>query len=309
MQVPVLDLGGLGRPRGAEQAVGACLEHSGFLLLEGHGLDPALWREATAAAREFFALPTEMRRRYHRPEGAGQRGYTPFAVEVAKGAREPDPKEFFQLGREDAAPALGGGANLWPQEVPGFRRALTELFQGLDALAQDLLRGIALHLDLPVDWFTDRSRRGDTILRALHYPPLPDGAGLRAAPHGDINLITVLATDGEPGLEVRGRDGRWWPVTPDPGRLVCNVGDMLARLTAGRLPSTWHRVVRPPAPWSRRSRYSLPFFFHADPDLRLAPVPSCAGRAPLGPPVTAREYLAERLAEIGLAPPPGGPLG
>ena len=313
-------------------ALVAAWRDCGFVGITDHGIPEGQVRAALAAAREFFALPTVVKRRYEVAGGAGQRGYTRFGVETAKDQRQPDLKEFWHVGREvGRADPLAAILlpNLWPSEVPGFEPALRALYAALERLGGQLLELLAPALGLPSGWFAQRIKRGNSILRPIHYPPLPGAAGsggtsgapdrhgggtvapraadtggaVRAAAHEDINLITLLVGSDEPGLEIAARDGTWWAATTVPGTIVVNVGDMLQRLTNGVLPSTTHRVVNPPPPWDARSRYSIPFFLHFEPDVVIEPLPSCVGpdHPPRWPtPIRAHDYLLERLREINL---------
>jgi isopenicillin N synthase-like dioxygenase len=282
-------------------------ETHGFVGVRGHGVPDETIAQALAAARAFFALPDAVKRRYEVAGGAGQRGYTRLGVERAKDQARPDLKEFWHVGREVARDHPLAHAllpNLWPEEVAGFQAAALGLFDALERLGARLLAALARSLGLADDWFAAKIGHGNSILRAIHYPPLREEvAGVRAAAHEDINLITLLVGSDAPGLEIRARDGRWIAVTTIPGTIVCNVGDMLQRLTNGRLVSTTHRVVNPPPPWDRRSRWSIPFFLHFDPDVVIETLPSCvdAGHPDRFPePITANDYLQQRLAEIGL---------
>jgi isopenicillin N synthase-like dioxygenase len=308
---PVLDVGLLrGSPSERSQFVqklGAALREYGFVSLRGHGVDKSLRERAYAAVRDFFALPEQIKRRYHRPGRGGERGYTPFRVETAKNQADPDLKEFWHVGREIAPGAPHASSlprNLWPSEIAGFREHTLALYQALDQLGDDLLRAIALHLGLPASWFADKTDHGNSILRPLHYPPVTSGfRGVRSAAHEDINAITLLIGSGEPGLEILRRDGTWLAIDTPEDLIVMNVGDMLQRLTNHVLPSTTHRVVNPPEPWSRRARYSMPFFLHFNPEFVISTLPSCVSaehpdRYPQ--PITADAYLQERLREIGL---------
>jgi isopenicillin N synthase-like dioxygenase len=289
------------------RALRDAFETHGFVGVRGHGIPDARIAAAVEAARAFFALDDSTKRKYEVAGGAGQRGYTRLGVEKAKGEIRPDLKEFWHVGREVARDHPLADVllpNLWPAEVPEFKAAELGLFAALERLGARLLAAIARSLDLADEWFAKKIDHGNSILRAIHYPPLRKKvAGVRAAAHEDINLITLLVGSDAPGLEIRARDGRWIPVTTIPGTIVCNVGDMLQRLTNGRLVSTTHRVVNPPPPWDRRSRFSIPFFLHFNPDVVIETLPSCIDadhpdRFPK--PVTANEYLQERLAEIGL---------
>jgi isopenicillin N synthase-like dioxygenase len=280
----------------------------GFAVVADHGLDASVIAAALAEAKAFFALPEAVKRTYQLPGGAGQRGYTPFGVETAKGAQAPDLKEFWHVGRD-----LPDGSrhraimanNVWPTELPGFRPAVWSMFEALDDLGQRLLRAIAHDLGLADNYFEDRVRHGNSVLRLLHYPPVgADAPGVRAGAHEDINVITLLLGAEEAGLELLDRDGRWLAVAPPPDCIVVNIGDMLQRLTNHVLPSTTHRVVNPPPERRGFSRYSTPFFLHFEPDVLIETLASCV--TPDNPdrypaPITAQQYLEERLREIKLA--------
>ncbi|MGQ5700474.1 isopenicillin N synthase family dioxygenase [Sandaracinobacteroides sp. A072] len=282
--------------------LGDSFRRTGFSVVEGHGIDAGLIEAGWAAARAFFALPDAAKRRYHQPGGAGQRGYTPFGVEAAKGADTVDLKEFWHVGR-DLPPGHPHGAimapNIWPDaDVPAFRPAMQALFSALETAGLRILKAIAVHLGQPAGFFENPVRDGNSILRLLHYPPVPaDAPGVRAGAHEDINVITLLLGAEEAGLQLLSREGEWLEVPAPPGSLVVNVGDMLARQTGGQLPSTTHRVVNPPPERRHLSRYSMPFFLHFRPDWLIEPfIPR-----PDMPPITANDFLLQRLAEIRLA--------
>jgi isopenicillin N synthase-like dioxygenase len=279
----------------------------GFAVVAAPELDQGVVDRATAAAKAFFALPDEEKRRWHAAGGAGQRGYTPFGVETAKGAERPDLKEFWHTGRElpaDHAYRAVMQPNVWPERPEGFRAAISGLYQALDGLGRELLQATALGLDLPRAFFDDKTALGDTILRLAHYPPIsPTATGVRAGAHEDINVITLLLGAEEGGLEILTRSGEWLAVNPPAGSLVVNVGDMLQRLTNDRLPSTTHRVANPPPERRGLARLSTPFFVHFEPDFEIATLPSCIDAAHpdrYPEPITAYDYLQQRLREIGL---------
>jgi isopenicillin N synthase-like dioxygenase len=294
-------------PDGFARALGGAFARYGFAVVSDHGIPPATIAAAFDRTRAFFALPEAIKRRYVVPGGGGQRGYTPFGIETAKGAVRADLKEFWHVGR-----VLPPGHwlkrfmpdNLSVAEIPDFDAVLYRLFTAMDALGLQLLQGIARFLGLPPDHFTPRVASGNSILRLLHYPPLAPGAeGVRAGAHEDINVITLLLGAEEAGLELLDRDGRWLPVDPPPDCVVVNIGDMLQRLTNHVLPSTTHRVVNPRPDRAGFSRYSMPFFLHFAPDELIETLPACIGpnrpnRYPT--PITADAYLRERLAEIKL---------
>jgi isopenicillin N synthase-like dioxygenase len=297
-----------GRRSAFTDRIGRGWREYGFVAVRDHGIDDTLIESAYAAFHAFFALPEQIKQRFRLSGGGGARGYTGFGVEQAKDHGVPDLKEFWHVGRE-----IEGAnphpeillANLWPEELPGFRSAALDLYRALDDLGARLLQAIALDLGLERDWFSDKVDRGNSILRAIHYPPIadaPEGA-VRAARHEDINLITLLIGSKEQGLEILTRDEQWVPVSTLPGSIVVNVGDMLQRLTNHVYPSTTHQVVNPPGAAARQSRYSIPFFLHPNPDFVIETLPQCVSadnpnRYP--EPITSHGYLVERLREIGL---------
>jgi isopenicillin N synthase-like dioxygenase len=292
---------------GFADALGRSFARYGFAVIGDHGLDQARIDAAIADAKACFALPEAVKRRYKLPGAAGQRGYTPFGVETAKGAAHFDLKEFWHVGRE-----LPSGHpyrarmpdNVWPSEVPGFREHELWLYGALEGLGDKVLSAIARYLGLADGFFAPTTKDGNSVLRLLHYPPARfDGPNVRAAAHEDINTITLLLGAEEAGLELLGQGGAWLPVNPPPGSVVCNIGDMLQRLTNHVLPSTTHRVVNPPAERRGVARYSTPFFLHFAPDYLIETLPGCItperpDRYPI--PITANDYLEERLAEIKL---------
>ena len=287
--------------------LGQAFERYGFAVVADHGLPDALVEGALDRARAFFALTEADKMQYCVSGGAGQRGYTPFGVETAKGELKPDLKEFWHVGR-DLPPGHPYAAdmppNLWPAEIEGFQNQVGGLFDALDRLGNRLLRAVAHHLSLPLDYFEAPVRDGNSVLRLLHYPPLsPQADGLRAGAHEDINVITLLLGAEEAGLQILDRDGQWIDVSPPRGAVVCNIGDMLQRLTNHVLPSTSHRVVNPAPERRGFSRYSTPFFLHFAPDYEIRTLPGCINdsrpdRYPQS--ITSNEYLIERLHDLKL---------
>ena len=289
------------------QKLGRSFEEYGFAIIADHGISDDLIHRAEAKAKEFFALPEDVKRKYLVPGGGGARGYTPFGIETAKGQKAHDLKEFWHVGRDlpeghrfrDHMPE-----NLWPSEVPGFKDTFQELFATFDHSGLKVLKAIARYLKIDEDYFGDAVHEGNSVLRALHYPPQrePTGEHIRAGAHEDINAITLLLGAEEAGLELQTRDGRWIPVSPRPGEIVINIGDMLQRLTNGRLRSTPHRVVNPTPDRASKARYSMPFFLHFRSDFLIEALPETvpAGEQPKWPPITANDYLQERLREIKL---------
>ena len=293
---------------GFARDLGAAFGRYGFAVVGDHGLPQTMLDAAQAQAEAFFALPDVQKLAYAVPGGAGQRGYTAFGREAARDAATHDLKAFWHVGR-DLPPNHPYRSmmpdNVWPSELPGFRPAVSALYRALDSLGDRILRAIAHHLGLAHDAFASPTRDGNSILRLLHYPPVPPGGpGVRAGAHEDINAITLLLGAEEAGLELLDRDGRWLPVQPPPGSVVCNIGDMLQRLTNHALPSTTHRVANPAAERQGVARYSTPFFLHFRPDFLIRTLPGCI--TPERPdrhpePITADAYLQQRLREIRLA--------
>ena len=289
-------------------ALGGSFARYGFAVLGDHGLDQSRIDAALADAKAFFALPEPVKLAYRIPGASGQRGYTPFGVETAKGAAHFDLKEFWHVGRE-LPPGHPYRArmpdNTWPAELPGFKPHELWLYDALESLGDAVLRATARFLGLDTGFFAPTTRLGNSVLRLLHYPPAPfDGPNVRAGAHEDINTITLLLGAEEAGLELLDRDGAWLPINPPAGSVVCNIGDMLQRLTNHVLPSTTHRVVNPPQERRGVARYSTPFFLHFAPDYLIETLPSCItperpNRYPV--PITANDYLEERLREIKLA--------
>jgi len=294
--------------QGFSDDLGASFQRYGFAVVADHGLDEGVIRRAIDDARAFFALPEDVKRAYHQPGTGGARGLTPFGVEAAKGAAAVDLKEFWHTGRE-----LPEGHpyrrymrdNLWPTEIPGFHDDVYAMFEALDALGRRILKAIARHLGVGDDFFEDKVQLGNSVLRMLHYPPVPaDAPGVRAGAHEDINVITLLLGAEEAGLQLKDADGEWLDIAPPPGALVVNIGDMLQRLTNHVLPSTTHRVVNPAPERRGFARYSTPFFLHFNPDYVIETLPGTitAGNPDryVGKAIMAEDFLIERLKEIRL---------
>jgi len=313
-QIPTFDIRRFTQPSSAQDRqdfvdeLGAAYRQWGFAGIRNHGIPQAQIDEAYRTFEQFFALPEDAKRSYHVTGGGGARGYTPFGVETAKGAKYSDLKEFWHIGREipdDSPYRADMPANLWPREVPEFREVGYGLYQSLDALGSQVLSALALHIGLAEDYFADKTGSGNSILRPIHYPPITTDAvpNVRAGAHEDINLITLLVGASAEGLEVLSRQGEWVAFTADSDTIVVNIGDMLQRLTNHVYPSTTHRVVNPPGEKARLPRYSTPFFLHPNPDFVIDVLPSTisAGNPSRYPqPITAQAYLEERLREINL---------
>ncbi len=304
--LPILSLADAPAPFAAK--LGASFREYGFAMVCDHGIDPALVARGWQLTAEFFALPETEKRGYFAQGLAGARGYTPFGTEIAKGAALHDLKEFWHVGR-DLPPshplAASMPPNVWPARPDHFRETFAELYAAFNRIGGTILSRIALHLGLAADWFEPAVADGNSILRLLHYPPV-DGlrsGAIRAGAHEDINLITLLLGAEEAGLELLDRQGNWIGVSPPPGALVVNIGDMLQRLTNHVLPSTTHRVRNPAGARAGFSRYSMPFFLHPRSDFPIATLPQCI--SPENPdrypqPILADEFLEQRLRKIGL---------
>jgi isopenicillin N synthase-like dioxygenase len=292
------------------EELGRSFEEYGFAVIRDHGIPAELITRAEELSKQFFALPDVAKRAYHVSGGGGARGYTPFGTERAKDAEVHDLKEFWHVGRslpEGHPLAEYMQPNLWPDEIPGFRETFAELYAAFEKAGGRVLEAIALHLGLPREWFARTVEDGNSVMRLLHYPPLTAGqaeGAIRAAAHGDINTITLLLGAEEAGLELLTAEGQWLAIDVPEGALVVNIGDMLERLTNGKLRSTTHRVVNPRGPAAYRSRYSMPFFLHFRPDFTIETLDSCID--PAAPddhpaPISSHEFLLQRLREINLA--------
>lgn len=281
-------------------AVGDAIGRFGFVSLVDHGVDRALLDEAYRVAAEVFALSGDALARYERPETARQRGYTPFRRERALGGLAPDLKAFWHVGRELAAehPHRQSGAmpaNVWPAEVPRFEPVMRALFAALEGVALRVLDALAVWLDRDPDALRALVREGNSVLRIIDYPDVPDAepGAVRAAAHEDINMLTVLPAATRPGLELLTREGRWLPIATPPDALVVDTGDMMQLISGGRLPAVTHRVVNPPG--SDGGRLSMPFFLHPHPDAILeAPGAPDAG-------LRAHDFLMRRLVANNVA--------
>ncbi|MEM9938048.1 MAG: 2-oxoglutarate and iron-dependent oxygenase domain-containing protein [Pseudomonadota bacterium] len=288
-------------------ALGRSFRETGFAVIDQHPLDLNVIHRALKSSKDFFALPEEVKEKYHDAAGGRQRGYTPFGTENAKGAAAADLKEFWHTGRDLPADSpYRATMKDTPSvaEVESFDAATRDFFAALDAFGAELLKGVALHLGLEETWFDNKVDMGNSILRLLHYPPQenpPPAGTVRAGAHEDINVITLLLGAEESGLQVLHKSGEWLSVNPPLGAIVINCGDMLQRLTGGILPSTTHRVVNPVPERSKFPRYSTPFFLHFNQDVLIEALPGCiAEGGEAAPAITANDYLMERLREIGL---------
>ena len=285
--------------------LGKAYEEIGFVALKGHFLDNDLVDELYTQVRMFFSLPDEIKAKYEISGLAGQRGYTAFGKEHAKGRTAGDLKEFFHFGQNNS-PTNGEDypENVLVDENPAFNSIGQKTFSKLEKTGLFVLRALALHLGLDEFYFDNYVRSGNSILRAIHYPPIkkePKKAE-RAAAHGDINLITLLMGAQGRGLQVQNHQGDWIDAIAEEDELVINVGDMLSRHTNNKLKSTIHRVVNPDRSSWGSSRYSIPFFMHPISEMKLDVLPHCTDveNPKKFQNITAGEFLEERLRDLGL---------
>lgn len=289
------------------QELGNAYETVGFVAVKNHGIPQEIVDNLYKLSQTFFSQTVEKKSSYEIPGGAGQRGYTSFGKEQAKGFDSPDLKEFFQYGQtvEDGDAIKNEyPENVKVKDIPGFDDTFYKAYRYFEKSGGYLLNAIAIYLGLDENYFEDYVKNGNSILRAIHYPPItvePKSA-VRAEQHEDINLITLLVGASADGLQILNKNNEWVAVTALPEQIVVNVGDMLQRLTNNKLKSTTHRVVNPPRELWGTSRFSIPFFLHPRSDMKLNCLPGCiTAENPLAyEPITAGEYLNERLREIGL---------
>ncbi len=289
------------------EKLGKAFHEIGFVGVINHGIPKSLIEEFYNTSKAFFGKSVEVKRKYEVPGLAGQRGYTSFGKEHAKQSEVADLKEFFQIGQT----VLDGDQiksqypdNVMVAEEPRFGESGNELYAAFEKAGAQLLKAIAIYLDLGEDYFDKKIHNGNSILRAIHYPPIrkePETA-IRAEQHEDINLITLLVGASAGGLQLLNMENKWMDIQPEDDEIVINVGDMLQRLTNNYLKSTTHRVVNPPKELWHMPRLSIPFFLHPRSNMDLTCLDKCVTeQTPLAyEPITAGEYLDERLREIGL---------
>ncbi len=311
MSIPTVDLSDFLssdsiRKKDFVEKIGKAYEEVGFVAVKNHGIPDELISDLYKYVQKFFSLPSDKKKGYEIPELAGQRGYTSFGKEHAKGSDAPDLKEFFQYGQ---VPQGNYNETEYPynvkvNEIPEFNPTFDNSYRAFENSGISLLQAIALYLGIDEHYFDEFVHNGNSILRAIHYPPItqePESA-IRAEQHEDINLITLLVGASADGLEILTKKNEWIPVTSLPEQIVVNVGDMLQRLTNNRLRSTTHRVVNPKRELWHTSRFSIPFFLHPKSSMSLKCLESCINeKHPKAyEDATAGEYLDERLREIGL---------
>jgi isopenicillin N synthase-like dioxygenase len=289
------------------QQIGEAFTSVGFVSVKNHGISDALIANMYEEVKRFYALPLETKLKYEIPGLAGQRGYTSFGKEKAKQSEVGDLKEFWQFGQIVEGETMSAEhypPNPTGEEIESFNQVFEAAYRAFEKSGSELLRAISLYLQLPENFFDDKIKNGNSILRAIHYPPITQepASAIRAEQHEDINLITLLIGASADGLQVLTLDGEWISVRSSPDHIVINVGDMLQRLTNNVLRSTTHRVVNPPRELWHTSRFSIPFFLHPRDEMRLDVLATCVNEANPAhyPGCTAGEYLNERLIEIGL---------
>ncbi len=312
-KIPTLDLNKFVKGNNKEKSkfvndLGASYENIGFVAIKNHGFSEKLQSDLYQSIKSFYNLPEEIKNNYDGTHTGGQRGYTGKGKEHAAGRNIGDLKEFYHIGKEiKDSNSPHYQKNIFPSEIPSFKNVTLDTYNKLEEIGKTMLSAIALFLNLEENHFESRVNRGISILRPLHYFPIenteniPNGA-VRAAEHGDINLITLLMGASADGLQVKRRDGKWIPITAVKNCIIVNVGDMLQRYTNGRLKSTIHRVVNPPKEQLGTSRYSIPFFMHANPEMPLNCLSTCISDENPNQfkNITAEEFLFQRLKEIGL---------
>ena len=289
------------------EELGSNFQEWGFCGLKDHGIDTVLVKEVQNIFADFFSRDNISKLNYHDPKLNGSRGYTPFKIETPKDGINPDLKEFWHVGRElESNDSYKNWMqdNLYVTDIPLFQEKTNELFLQFDTLGNKILRGVARYLDLNLDFFQPITNKGNSLMRVIHYPPVGiDECGERAGAHEDINLITLLIGGQQAGLELLSNKEEWLRVSVDEGTIICNIGDMLQRLTNNRLKSTTHRV-KAIGDEVKTSRYSIPFFVHPNPDWFIETLPSQINSKspnlyPKG--ILAEDYLQERLKEIKLS--------
>ena len=289
------------------ESIGKAFEEIGFVALDGHFLDSNFNKKLYKEIRSFFDLPQEIKNKYEIPGISGQRGYVSFGKESAKGSKHGDLKEFWHFGQyveNDDKLLKEYPSNVEVAENEQFNIVGKQTYRLLEKTSKYVLRALALYLKLDEFYFDKYIVNGNSILRPIHYPPIlekPKDA-VRAAAHGDINLITLLMGAQGKGLQVKNNDGEWIDAIASKDQLMINVGDMLSRHTNNKLKSTVHRVINPSKELMTKSRYSIPFFMHPISDMKLDVLESCIdeNNPKSFDDITAGEFLNQRLVELGL---------
>ncbi len=310
--IPLVDLSTFVNGTAAQREVfvsklGKAFHEVGFVGVVNHGIPKELVEGFYNNAKKFFALDVATKRKYEVSGLAGQRGYTSFGKEHAKQSKVADLKEFFQIGQTvtdgDAIKAEYPD-NVMTAETAEFTVLGDQLYKAFAGAGAELLKAIAIYLNIGENYFDAKIHNGNSILRAIHYPPISEepASAIRAEQHEDINLITLLVGASAGGLQLLNSDNEWVDIMPEDDEIVINVGDMLQRLTNNYLKSTTHRVVNPPREMWHLPRLSIPFFLHPRSKMDLTCLEKCVtAESPLRyEPITAGDYLNERLREIGL---------
>ena len=295
----------LENPQEFAQKLGENHKRTGFCGINHHPISESLVNQSLEIFSEFFERSEEFKMQYFKKDLGGARGYTPYKIETPKGGNHADLKEFWQVGRdlsEDHPYKKYMFDNVHVSEIEDFQRTVGELYKAFDEFGKELMKAIAIYLELDKQYFNSHINEGNSVLRAIHYPPYEIESGERSGPHGDINLITLLIGGNKPGLEIC-IDNEWHPVETPQRTVVCNVGDMLERFTNHSLPSVIHRVNTPSDASKNSSRFSIPFFLHPNPDWFIQTLGSCVdddhpNQYPEG--IMADDFLQQRLYEIKL---------
>ena len=287
--------------------IGSAFQEIGFCAVRGHFLDDQLVKRLYDQIKLFFELPTDIKKKYEHPEFSGQRGYVSFGKESAKGSKHGDLKEYWHFGQyvsENESHKYNYFPNIKVDELPEFNIVGEEVYKTLEKTAKYVLRALALYLKIDENYFDNYIHNGNSILRPIHYPPIMEDPkeAVRAAAHGDINLITLLMGAHGKGLQVQKTNGDWNAAVASKDELMINIGDMLSRHTNNVLKSTVHRVVNPDRELLKKSRYSIPFFMHPVSEMKLNVLEStiCDEFPKAYDDITAGEFLEERLIELGL---------
>ena len=289
------------------QSIGKAFQEIGFCAVRGHFLDDDLVNRLYSQIKLFFDLPTDVKRKYEHPEYSGQRGYVSFGKESAKGSKHGDLKEYWHFGQYISDKEIANYnyfPNITVNELPEFNLVGEEAYKALEKTAKYVLKALALYLEIDENYFDNYIKNGNSILRPIHYPPIMEDPkeAVRAAAHGDINLITLLMGAHGKGLQVQDAKGNWIDAVASEDELMINIGDMLSRHTNNVLKSTVHRVVNPDKELLKKSRYSIPFFMHPISEMKLNVLEStiCDEFPKAYEDITAGEFLEERLIELGL---------
>ena len=293
-------------PEKFAERLGQSHKSTGFCGIKDHPIKKELVNSCVAMFADFFAQSEELKMKYFDENIGGARGYTPYKIETPKGGQHADLKEFWQMGRElpeNHPYKKFMFDNVYVSEIPEFKDRIQKLFKAFDLFGKQLMQAIAIYLDLDQHYFNSAIDNGNSVLRAIHYPPVEsEDPGERSGAHKDINLFTLLIGGSEPGLEIL-LNGQWIPVQIERDVLLCNVEEMLERFTNNRIPALIHRVTKGPTKITDSARFAIPFFVHPNPDWLIETLPSCidAEHPDLYPEsILTDDFLQQRLYEIKL---------